>query len=192
MEDLKTKIISALQTDFIGDVIFNDDEIEQMKQDCRTFYKRAQASWSKSYNQDDISELMVLIINIAKNWDDESEGRFWTKLFGEIFDDGSISPTKFYSEFEYCINNHGKKLFHSRENKRMFREVFLLHALAPDNSGSSFISLLWNWYTDSDVIDFDYQPDDSIYNQMANFLEHEFGGESDFEEALSYFAFKND
>lgn len=186
MEDLKTKIISALQTDFIGDVIFNDDEIEQMKQDCRTFYKRAQASWSKIYNQDDISELMVLIINIAKNWDDESEGRFWTKLFGEIFDDGSISPTKFYSEFEYCINNHGKKLFHSRENKRMFREVFLLHALAPDNSGSSFISLLWNWYTDSDVIDFDYQPDDSIYNQMANFLEHEFGGESDFEEALSF------
>ena len=64
MEDLKTKIISALQTDFIGDVIFNDDEIEQMKQDCRTFYKRAQASWSKIYNQDDISELMVLIIVI--------------------------------------------------------------------------------------------------------------------------------
>ena len=186
MKELNKKIVSALESDFIGDVVFDEEEIEQLKSDCRNFYKRAQSSWSKIYYADDIAKLLVLIVNTVKDWDDESEGRFWTKLFGEIFDDGSISPSKFYNEFEECLKKYDKTLFRSRENKRMFREVFLLHALAPDNSGASFIRLLWNWYTDPDLIDFDYQPGDSIYKQMADYLEHEFGGESDFDEAMSF------
>lgn len=186
MEELNKKIVSALESDFIGDVVFDEEEIEQLKSDCRNFYKMAQSSWSKIYYDDDIAKLLVLIVNTVKDWDDESEGRFWTKLFGEIFDDGSISPSKFYNEFEWCLKKYDKTLFRSRENKRMFREVFLLHALAPDNSGASFIRLLWNWYTDPDLIDFDYQPGDSIYKQMADYLEHEFGGESDFDEAMSF------
>lgn len=185
METLKEKIARAMRADFIGDIVFDEDEIDTMKDECRSFYRAAQSSWSKIYRREDIDELIVLIINIAKNWHDESEGRFWTKLFGEIFDDGSISPVKFYDEFEYSLKFHNKVLFRSKESKRLFREVFLLHAMAPDTSGESFIWLLWNWFCDPDVINFDYQPGDKIYHQIAAFLENEFGGESDLNEDVS-------
>lgn len=185
METLKEKITRAMQTDFIGDVIFNEDEIDTMKKECLSFFRKAQASWFKFYRKEDIDELIVLIVNIAKNWRDESEGRFWTKLFGEIFDDGSISPVKFYNEFESSLTAHNKVLFRSKENKRLFREVFLLHAMAPNTSGEAFIRLLWNWFCDPDVINFDYQPGDKIYHQIATFLESEFGGEVDPNEDVS-------
>ena len=185
METLKEKIAQAMRADFIGDIVFDEDEIDTMKDECRLFFRAAQSSWSKIYRREDIDELIVLIVNIAKNWHDESEGRFWTKLFGEIFDDGSISPVKFYDEFEYSLKFHNKVLFRSKENKRLFREVFLLHAMAPDSSGQSFIRLLWNWFCDPDVINFDYQPGAKIYRQIAAFLENEFGGESDLNEDVS-------
>ena len=92
MEELKNKILQAMQSDFIGDVQFDEDEIAQMKEDCKKFYRAAQNTWSKYYKREDICELIVLIVNIAKSWNDESEGRFWTKLFGEIFEDASINP----------------------------------------------------------------------------------------------------
>ena len=186
METLKEKIAQAMRADFIGDIVFEKDEIDTMKGECRSFYRRAQSSWSKFYRREDIDELIVLIVNIAKNWRDESEGRFWTKLFGEIFDDGSISPIKFYDEFEIALRAHNKILFRSKENKRLFREVFLLHAMAPNTSGESFIRLLWSWFCDPDVINFDYQPGDKIYPQIASFLENEFSGESDLNEDVSF------
>lgn len=76
--------------------MFDEDEIDTMKDECRSFYRAAQSSWSKIYRREDIDELIVLIVISQKIGIDESEGRFWTKLFGEIFDDGSISPVKFY------------------------------------------------------------------------------------------------
>ena len=186
MEALREKIAKAMQADFIGDIVFSQDEIDAMKKNCQEFYRKAQNSWGKFYRREDIDELIVLIVNIAKNWRDESEGRFWTKLFGEIFDDGSISPIKFYDEFEIALRAHNKILFRSKENKRLFREVFLLHAMAPNTSGESFIRLLWNWFCDPDVINFDYQPGDKIYSQIASFLENEFSGESDLNEDVSF------
>ncbi len=186
MEELKNKILQAMQSNFIGDVQFNEDEIEQMKEDCKRFYRAAQSTWSKVHKREDICELIVLIVNIAKSWTDESEGRFWTKLFGEIFEDLSIYPTKFYDDFEACLKAYNKKLFHSKENKRMFREVFLLHAFAPEKSGESFIRLLWNWYSDIDVINFDYQHNDGLYTQLALFLNKEFGGETDLDEDVDF------
>lgn len=186
MEELKNKILQAMESDFIGDVQFDEEEIEQMKADCKRFYRSAQNSWSKIYRHDDICELIVLIVNIAKSWSDEKEGRFWTKLFGEIFEDSSISPIKFYAEFESCLKSHKKVLFRSKEGKRMFREVFLLHALAPESSGASFIRLLWNWYSDSEVVNFDYQANDALYTQLASFLNREFGGEADLDEDVSF------
>lgn len=186
MEELKNKILQAMQSDFIGDIQFDEDEIEQMKEDCKRFYRIAQSSWSKIYKREDICELIVLIVNIAKSWNDESEGRFWTKLFGEIFEDSSISPIKFYNDFENCLTAYNKKLFHSKENKRMFREVFLLHAFAPEKSGESFIRLLWNWYSDIDVINFDYQHNDALYTQLALFLNMEFGGKADLDADIDF------
>lgn len=156
-----------MSADFIGEVLFDKKEIDTMKKERLSFYRQAQTSRSKIYSRDNIDELIVLIVNIAKDWQDESEGRFWTNLFGEIFDDGSIYPIKFYNEFEDSLKFHNKVLYHSKENKRMFREVFLLHAMAPANSGESFIRLLWNWFCDPDVINFDYQPKDKIYRQIS-------------------------
>lgn len=186
MEELQQKIAQAMQSDFIGDVVFDDEEIEQMKADCCRFYRTSQQSWSKIYRPEDIDELIVLIVNIAKTWDDDKESRFWVKLFGEIFDDASISPIKFYNEFENSLKRHGKTLFLSKENKRMFREVFLLHAFAPDKSRDSFVRLLWNWYVDPDVINYDFQPNDPLYMEIARFLGNKFSGEANLDEDSSF------
>lgn len=186
MEELKNKILQAMQSEFIGDIYFDEDEIEEMKEDCKRFYHTSQNSWSKVYKREDICELIVLIVNIAKSWNDESEGRFWTKLFGEIFDDSSVSPIKFYNDFENCLKAYNKSLFRSKENKRMFREVFLLHAFAPEKSGESFIRLLWNWYADNDVVNFNYQPNDILYKQLALFLNKEFGGKADLDDDVDF------
>jgi len=184
--ELRDKIQKAMEADFIGDLQFDEFELEQMKNDCKSFYRRAQQSWSKFYRLEDIDELIVLIVNIAKTWDDEKESRFWVKLFGEIFDDASISPTKFYNEFESSLKRHDKTLFLSKENKRMFREVFLLHAFAPDKSRDSFVRLLWNWYADPDVVGFDFQPNDPLYGEIANFLDNKFSGEANMDEDSSF------
>ena len=60
-----------MRADFIEDIVFDEDEIDTMKDECRSFYRAAQSSWSKIYRREDIDELIVLIINIAKNWHDE-------------------------------------------------------------------------------------------------------------------------
>ena len=186
MEELQKKIAQAMQSDFIGNVVFTNEEIERMKADCRKFYRTAQQSWSKIYRSEDIDELIVLIVNIAKTWDDDKESHFWVKLFGEIFDDASISPTKFYSEFENSLKRHGKALFLSKENKRMFREVFLLHAFAPDKSRDSFVRLLWSWYVDPDVVNYDFQQNDPLYIEIARFLCNKFSGEVNLDEDSSF------
>ena len=46
-----------MQSDFIGDVQFDEDEITQMKEDCKKFYRAAQNTWSKYYKREDICEL---------------------------------------------------------------------------------------------------------------------------------------
>ena len=185
MEELKNKILLAMNSDFIGDIKFEDNEIKQMKEDCKRFYRIVQSSYSKCYKREDICELIVLIVNIAKSWSDESEGRFWIKMFGEIFEE-SISPSKFYDDFESCFKAYNKTLFHSKENKRMFREVFLLHAFAPEKSSEAFIRLLWNWYSDIDIINIDYQHNDAVYTQLANFLNKKFGGKQDLDEDVEF------
>lgn len=76
METLKEKIARAMRADFIGDIVFDEDEIDTMKDECRSFYRAEQSSWSKIYRREVIDGLIVLIVNIAKNWHDESEGRF--------------------------------------------------------------------------------------------------------------------
>ncbi len=184
--ELRDKIRKAMEANFIGDLQFDEFELEQMKNDCKSFYRRAQQSWSKIYRSEDIDELIVLIVNIAKTWDDDKESHFWVKLFGEIFDDASISPIKFYNEFENSLKSHGKTLFLSKEGKRMFREVFLLHAFAPDKSRDSFVRLLWNWYTDADVVGYDFQPNDPLYTEIAHFLDNKFSGEVNMDEDSSF------
>jgi len=184
--ELEEKISKAMASDFIGDIKFAEDELEKMKGDCKSFYRRSQQSWSKIYRSEDIDKLIVLIVNLAKTWDEDREGRFWVKLFGEIFDDASISPIKFYNEFENSLKRHGKILFLSKEKKRMFREVFLLHAFAPDKSRDSFVRLLWKWYTDADVVGYDFQPNDPLYTEIANFFDKKFSGEVNMDEDSSF------
>ena len=40
MKTLKEKIARAMQADFIGDIVFNEDEIDTMKKECLHFIVR--------------------------------------------------------------------------------------------------------------------------------------------------------
>ena len=184
--ELQEKIQRAMDARFIGDIPFDEEELDELKADCQRFYRQVQGTWSKIYRPEDIDKLIVLIVNISKSWGDDKESRFWVKQFGEIFDDATVAPVKFYDEFEKALRRHNKALFLSKEGKRMFREVFLLHAFAPDKSGDSFVRLLWNWFIDADVLDFDYQPNDPLYQKIAAFLSAKFSGETNLDEDSSF------
>lgn len=48
MEELQQKIAQAMQSDFVGDVVFDDEEIEQMKADCPQVLPRSTTKLVKS------------------------------------------------------------------------------------------------------------------------------------------------
>ena len=184
--ELLEKIKKAMDSTFIGDIQFDEDEIEQMKIDCRKrFLTFRLDGYCLPYELDDIDELIVLIINVSKTWSDEKENRFWVKLFGEILNNPSLSPAIFYDPFESAFEAHSKSIFRSYEGKRMFREYFLFHAFAPINSRESFIRLLWNWYIDPTLINYDYQSYDPLYKEMAYFLNKVFIGDIDMDEDVA-------
>ncbi|MDD3831756.1 MAG: hypothetical protein PHW00_03780 [Clostridia bacterium] len=176
MSLLQDKIIKALNSDFIGDVYFDSDEIKSMCQECQIFYKSVNQSWSKTYTNSQIELLIVTIVNVARKWGEGDEGRFWVKIFSEVFDDPSISPTRFYNEFEVVLKKYNKTIFISKGGKRMFREIFLLNAFAPAISVEAFIKLLWDLFIDEDVLDFSYQPQNDMYLQIAKMLARKFAG----------------
>ena len=184
-DELKSKITEAISSDIIGLVEFDADEMDEMIADCRKNYKSAQAKYIKGFTVEETAELIVLIVNVSKSWNTESDSRYWTKLFGEIFDDGSISPIKFYNDFENCLKKYHHTLFRSKENKRMFKEVFLFHALSPEASSEAFIRLLWSWYSDIEVMNFNYQADDDLYYKMGFYLKNQFAGESNYDDDVS-------
>lgn len=187
-EELRVKINQSLSMPFIGETVFSDDEIEEMVTDCRNAYRNSKNRYGKNLNSLEVDELVVLIVNIAKKWVDESEGRFWVKLYNEIFEDGSIQPSKFYDDYESCLKRHHHILFRSKEKKRMFRETFLLHAFAPENSSDSFIKLIWRWYSDNEILNFDYrkEEDDFIVRKFVQYLKNTFSDEADYDEDVNF------
>lgn len=182
--EINRKIIESFSLKYIGETEFFDYEIEEMIQDCREAYRKT--SYGKSFTTTEIDELVVLIVNVIKRGSYDNEDKFWVKLFSEIFDDGNILPQKFYKDIENCFNRHKKTLYRSKENKRMFRETFLSNAFSPESSTDEFIRLLWDWYSDPEVLDFAFYPNDTIYSKLTEYLSHKFGGEKDLDEDVDF------
>ena len=63
MEELKNKILQAMQSDFIGDVQFDEDEITQMKEDCKKLH-------------DNTERLLFLILLAQFGLNTSNEDRF--------------------------------------------------------------------------------------------------------------------
>lgn len=185
-EELIRKVKDAISSPIIGNIIFDEDELDELKKECIRDYGNVKQSWSKSYKPDAMDRLIVLLVNTAKQWDDNSEGRFWTRLFGEALDGLSVSPVSFYDEFSSGFQRNGIPLFRSKTGKTMYREVFLLHALAPTDSVNAFIRLLWKWYIDPEVLCFNYTPDDPLVDTIANFLSIRFSEQTNLDADISF------
>ena len=184
--ELKEKVDYAMRADFIGDVSFTEDELAQLKEECIKGYKMKMQSFSKKMPLEKVSSLIVLIVNLVKNWGEESEKRFWVKAFGEIFDDSSIRQSSLYDDFCMCLQHYNKTLFISKKEKRMFRDVFLMHAFASQNASKNFIKLLWSWYSDNSILNYDYQQNDPTFEKMARYLHDKFLNISDVDENVDF------
>ncbi len=178
------KISESFTLKYIGETEFSDDEIEEMIEDCREAYRKI--SYGRSLTATETDELVVLIVNVIKRGSYDNEDKFWVKLYSEIFDDGNILPQKFYKDIENCFNRHKKTLYKSKENKRMFRETFLSNAFSPESSTDEFIRLLWDWYSDPEVLDFSFYPNDTIYSKLTEYLSLKFKGEKDLDEDVDF------
>ena len=174
-EMLLQNVKDALESTFIGESIFSQNEIDEMKDYCRKSLLRRSSSYSKKIEMEEVEVLIVLIVNLSKNWGSiAGENRFWVKLLNDIYDDSSIKPTMFYDDFERLLNKYNKTVFISPKGKRMIKEVLLYHAFAPKVSNRSLINLLWNWYIDEDILDEGNNP---MFSYVAKYLALKFSGD---------------
>ncbi len=175
-EILNEKIKAALDQEFISTINFTDDEIDEMKLSLMEAVENFDERANKYFYQNEIKELIILIVHYAKNWGDNEEGRFWVKIFANIFETYTFNANnnRFYDEIEKVFISSNKILFRSQSGKRMVRETLLFHALAPKSSVQSFIKLLFNCCIEDAYIDKSYMLDSDVYEKLAMGLNKKF------------------
>ncbi|MBM6810359.1 hypothetical protein H5983_04640 [Faecalitalea cylindroides] len=181
MDELLERVQLAMDSTFIGEVQFDQDDIEDLKEkcfkDCNLYMDTKEKD--SIYVQKSVDALIVLIVNICKFWDTDNESKFWKMIMEEIFEGKEVSLNKFYNLFDVALQRHDKQVFLSDGNRRMFREYFLLQALAPKESLDSFIRLLWDWYSNPEILNFDVQHDDALFAALSKYLNLKFKGNYD-------------
>ena len=164
--DLGKKIIEAYSKDFIGDVIFDDDETADIKNYLAEEYRRAGDN-VRSYVFFKQS-LIVLLVNNAKKWGDSDDDRYFEQQnLKDIFDDENLR----WNDFNIIpfYERERKWLLDNRGRTHRYKQTILYNAFSPKRSIEAFIDLIFNVLTDpinvkSGFFDntFDEYPDDYL------------------------------
>lgn len=143
--DLGKKIINAYYKNFIGDVVFDDDEIDEIKQYLFDEYHRA-GEMVKGYVFFKQC-LMVVLVNNAKKWGDSGDDRYFAQQnFKDIFDDETLTwndfdIVSFYArERNWLLDNKGRT--------HRYKQTILYNAFSPKRSIAAFVELIFNVLTD--------------------------------------------
>ena len=73
---LKEKIEEAFKSNFLSDVSFSDEEIDEMKIHLMDAVEEFDQRASKYFYQSELKEFILLIVYYAHNWGDDEEGTF--------------------------------------------------------------------------------------------------------------------
>lgn len=115
----------------------------------------------------------LAIIQYAKNWNSNEEGRFTQYIsmqFGYRDDSGKIwSILTDALEISFKQNN---RLFVIRNGNREFYETVMVHSYGPKDAWFSVIDLLFSFYTDN--LDWTYIAGDPLFVRLVRVLQSRF------------------
>ena len=172
---LKEKIEEAFKSNFLSDVSFSDEEIDEMKIHLMDAVEEFDQRASKYFYQSELKEFILLIVYYAHNWGDDEEGTFWVRILGNIFERYTFNVSnRFYDEIEKIFVNYNLVLFRSDSGKRMVRETLLFHAMAPKVSVEAFVKLLFNCCIEDNLVNRSLLTDKDAHRRIANALNKKF------------------
>ena len=132
----KVKRVFSDDINLLGNFHFEDEEIEELKDEFVAAAKRNTGSFN--YSLDEISFFVIVVVNKLRDWDKEwSENGFWDQI-NQVFDDDYFIYLllkqfliKLYDAIDLLFRKYNRVLFRTKGNKRAFAQTFLYHALAP-------------------------------------------------------------
>lgn len=178
------KIEHALTLPIVGLYEFSDDDIKTIRNKIVDELKerdlRKPSITTSKY-------LLVWLFTQAKNWGEASEGKFWDRMVELLTENEhlDILPADIsiyaYDQYDSILSKYNKMIFRSKQNKRMFRELILFHALAPKVSLEALIKLLLKLYLDEDLFNKQIADDEPLFENIQKWLTYVFSLNDDAE-----------
>ena len=183
MEELKKKIDEALKCQFVGEVIFTEDELAKIYARANSLLRNYDYGYASCISSLEDNLLFVAMVNATKVWHAD-EDRFWTCIARTLLGTEECSQ-KVYHYLTDLIARLGRKnivLYLDGCTKKYYATI-LAHSFAPIRSTESFFELCWQIFCED--LDQTYNEHDDIYELIANELANRFssfcGVEDDFE-----------
>ena len=172
MEELRKKIDEAMKCQFVGEVIFTEDELAKIYARANSVLRSYDFGHSSYVSSIEENLLFVAMVNATKVWHAD-EDRFWTCISRTLLGTEECSQ-KVYHYLTELIARLGKRnivLYLDGCTKRYYATI-LAHAFAPISSIESFFELCWQIYCED--LDQNFNEHDDIYEIIATELAKRF------------------
>lgn len=183
MEELRKKIDEAIKCQFVGDVIFTEDELAKIYAKANSLLRNFDYGFLSNISTAEDNLLFLAMVNATKLWNAD-EDRFWTCIARTLLGTEECSQ-KVYHYLTDLIARLGRRkvvLYLDGCTKKYYATI-LAHAFAPIKSTESFLELCWQIYCED--LDQNYTENDESYYLIAKELAKRFGSyggvEDDFE-----------
>lgn len=191
MEEIRKKIDEAMKCQFVGEVIFTEDELAKIYARANSLLRNYDYGYTNYISTLEDNLLFVAMVNATKSWNAE-EDQFWECIAKTLLGTEKCSQLgtekcsqKVYHYLTELIARLGRKnivLYLDGCTKKYYATI-LAHAFAPIRSTKSFFELCWQIFCED--LDQNYNEHDDIYKLIANELANRFsslgGVEDDFE-----------
>ena len=181
MEELFQKISEAMHEDFVGNYVFNDEDLAKIYDFTGCLLRKYDSGWGNSISQNYDTLIFVAMVNAVKAWNSEAD-TFLDCIYKTLI--GTNGSQKIYKYLTGVIDRLGKNreiVYLSGCTKRYYATI-LAHSFAPLNSTKSFLDLCWNLY--SEDMNFTYSKKDEIFTLVAEELKKTFSNERSLEDDL--------
>lgn len=173
MDDiLNQKINNSFKENFIGDVIFDDNELSIIYKETSQKLRHIKNEWGSNINPLDYKITFIALINVIKEWDPNADALFdyiYKRLLGT--DDGNGKVYNQICKIIDCLAENNEIFFLTTFQKRYYATL-LSHAFSPISSTESFFNMCWEIY--SKDLDFLYSEEDPVFNLIAKSLNNKF------------------
>jgi len=182
---LKEKVHSAFCEPFVGNMVFSNDEMEELysyvNHVLRQFINTRGSTLSSMFDE----YMFVAMVNACKEWNSEEEtffGYIYRKLLGS--DEGTQKVYNYITEMLSRLSSGKNSIFYLDCYKKKYYATTIGHALAPKQSTDSFFELCWQIYCND--MDQSFFHNDPIFKLLASQLHSKFLGNEDEEKDIQF------